>query len=251
MADKFHSDTQEKIETITYTPSVALTNDLEAETNTITVTSEASGVGNADYSKALTLSKPSDARIIVERIAARLQVTIDSMTAGHLHCRVYVDQQDADHRLFDEDWDSSGDKPDAVDTHSGALSTIFDLLKDGASHTFYFFFWVDSGNAVISAVQLWEGVGTCSTGGCAALAIIHQGFMSISASIGRYGTGTINAARLAFSGDNHGYISVSGGSTNGVAGLAVVENPDIYLRASVATDIILMTYLLATLRRVQ
>jgi len=184
----------EKIEQLAYTSGKQDTGDLEAATKTVTATSEASGVGNADYSKALTLPKPSDARLIVKRIATRLAVTIDSFdTATHLYCRVYVDQQDADHRLFDMDWDSTGAKLTAVDTHSGALSTIFDLLKDGASHTFYFFFWIDqANNAVISLVQLWESVGTCDTygGHREILELNFSGLATIHSSIRRIGTGS-------------------------------------------------------------
>ena len=164
MADKYHSDTQERIETISYYPGTQDTGDLESGTNTITATEEASGTGNADYSSNLALPAPDDVRLIVKRIASRLQVTIDSMTAGHLYCRVYVDQQDTDHRLFDEDWSGSGDNLDVTDTHPESKATIFSLLRDGASHTFYFFFWVDSGSAVISTVELWEGVGQGGTG---------------------------------------------------------------------------------------
>ena len=49
MADKFNSDTQEKIEFLKYYPSYPSTGDLEAGTKAITATSESSGVGNADY----------------------------------------------------------------------------------------------------------------------------------------------------------------------------------------------------------
>lgn len=124
---------QEKIESISYTPGVQGSGDLEAGTRTITATVEASGLGNADYNQALTLAKPDDIRLVVKRIAARLAVTVDSFDAAtHLYCRVYVDVQDANHRLFDEDWSSAGAKLDAVDTHPGASATIFGLLKDGA-----------------------------------------------------------------------------------------------------------------------
>ena len=184
MADKFHSDTQERIETLAYAAGLQDSGDLEAGTMTVTATAEASGVGNADYSHALALVKPDDARLVVKRIAARLAVTIDSFdTATHLYCRVYVDAQDADHRLFDEDWNSTGEKLDAVDTHSAALATIFDLLKDGAAHTFYFFFWVDQpNNAAISLVELWEGVGSCITNPYGeVLAISHKGVLSLNA----------------------------------------------------------------------
>lgn len=120
MVDKLHSDTQEKIELVSYSPLYPTTGDLEAGTKAITAISEASGVGNADYSATLALASPSDARMAVLRIVSRLSVTIDSFdTATHLYCRVYVDVQDADHRLFDEDWTTTGTKLDAVDAHSG------------------------------------------------------------------------------------------------------------------------------------
>jgi hypothetical protein len=160
MTDKLHSDTQAKIESIVYQPNLQDTGDLEAGTRTITATGEAVGTVNADYSHSLTLSKPGDARLAVKRIVNRLETTIDSMTAGHLYCRVYVDTQDAGQRLFDKNWTSPGAKSDAVDSYTGA---IFNLLADGYPHTFYFFFWVDSGNAVVNLVQLTESVGTCST----------------------------------------------------------------------------------------
>lgn len=196
--------TWEKFEYTSYSPDAKDSADLEAGTNTITATSEASGVGSADYSKALTLPKPSDARIVVKRIAARLQVTIDSMTAGHLYCRVYVDAQDADHRLFDEDWTSTGAKLDAVDETSG---TLFNLITDGSAHTFYFFFWVDSNNAVISLVQLWEGVGSCSTTGENVLSLTCTGFTQINLEAWRQGTGTVNHSLLQGSDGSQGFIN--------------------------------------------
>ncbi len=183
---------QEKIELISYSPGKQDTGDLEVATKTITAISEASGTGNADYSQALTLPKPNDARLVIERIAARLAVTIDSFdTATHLYCRVYVDQQDADHRLFDMDWDSTGAKLTAVDTHSGTLSVIFGSLKDGSAHTFYFFFWVNqANNAVISLVQLWEGVGTGDTGWQVICRLSHTGITWWNLQTGLQGSGS-------------------------------------------------------------
>lgn len=182
MADKYHSDTQEKIESIVYTPGLQDSGDLEPGTRTVTAAAAASGLANADYSKALSLAKPGDARLVLKRIATRLAVTIDSMTAGHLYCRAYVDAQDADHRLFDEDWTTTEAKLDIVETHSGNKATIFDLLKDGAAHIFYFFFWVDSGNAVLSLVQLWERV--------VEFHLLHTGSFTSSGAFTRHGTGT-------------------------------------------------------------
>ncbi len=188
MADKYHSDTQEKVETIAYSPGLQDSGDLEAGTNTITATSEASGLGNADYTQALTLPKPDDARLVVARISSRLRVTIDSMTAGDLYCRVYVDVQDAGHRLYDEDWTSTGDKLAAVAQTSGA---IFDLLSDGQAHTLYFFFWVDSGDAVVSLVQLWEAVGQKDNSGLSySLRLDYKGLIQVTGVVERVGSGS-------------------------------------------------------------
>ena len=191
---------QEKIETIIYNPGLPDSGDLEADTKTITATSEASGLENADYSKTLTLPKPSDSRLVVKRIALRLAVTIDSFdTATILYCRVYVDAQDADHLLFDENWNSTGAKLAVEGTHAGAKEVIFDLLKDGAAHTFYFFFWVNqANNAVISQVQLCEGVGKAGTDAWdltkKIFEINHTGFIQIQWGWSTVGTGTPDGA---------------------------------------------------------
>ena len=184
-------NTVERIETLLYEPGLQNTGDLEAATETIVAVAEATGVGNADYSAALTLPAPPDARLVILRIAARLAVTIDSITAGTLNCRVYVDQQDANHRLFDLNWNVAGAKLAAQDTLTGTMQTIFNLLKNGAAHTFYFFFWVNAGNAVLSLVQLWEGVGSCNlTPVYAYLQINHIGWLTIGNRFSRVGTGT-------------------------------------------------------------
>lgn len=235
MTDRYHSDTQEKTLELQYSPGVLDSGELEPSTSTITATAEASGLGNADYSKSLTLSSP-DGLLTVLRVASRLAVTIDSMTAGHLYCRVYVDVQDAGHLLFDEDWTSVGSKLDAVDTHSGSLATVFDLLRDGGAHTFYFFLWVDAGNAVVSSVELWAGIGSCSTGwwpAASCLQINHQGLASYYHYITRIGTGTAGS-RIVFSGDN-AYL-ISPGSEYGHPCL-LLSNHELWVNGTVATDL--------------
>jgi len=185
----------------TYDPGLQDTTDLEGATKNITATAKG---GVADYSAALTLPDPDDAEIVVKRIAARLSFTVDSHGAGtdHVYCSVYVDDADgseADHCLFDSiDSNAPETKLAAQDTLVGTKEVIFDLLKDGGAHTFYFFFWADhSDGAVISAVQLWEGVGTCSTSsfGKAILDIEHSGLASIGYYQTKQGSGNI-VARL-------------------------------------------------------
>ena len=185
---------KERVSTINYNPDLKDTGDLEAATKTITATAEASGVGSADYSAALTMAKPTDARLVVKRIAARLSATIDSMTATSIRCRVYVDAQAANNLLFDETWTTTGAKLSAVDVHAASKATIYDLLKDGSAHTFYVFLWVDAGNAVFSLMQLQEGVGTCTTDTMGAPATLimtleHTGQAQLQMSMRRVGSG--------------------------------------------------------------
>jgi len=224
---------RETYENILYTPSFKTTNDLEEATKTIIASSEANGTENADYFKALLLPVPSDARLEIMRICARLAVTIDSMTAGHLYCKVYVDAQDADHLLFEKDFTSAAANLDAVDVLDGTKDTIFDMLKDGTAHTFYFFFWVDTGDAVLSLVQLWEAVGTCSTSTLEVMKITHNGMLSIGAYCTKVGTGTITAAvaninkyyEVQAIGSSQRYLIISPGSLHVTA------------KGTVATDI--------------
>ncbi len=227
--------TGNRVKLISYEPGCKDTGDLEAATKTITATLEASGLVNADYSSAQTLTAPSDARMIVDRIAARLAATIDSLSTGaNLRCRVYVDVQDADHLLFDETWDASGAKLDAVDTHSGALATVFGLLADGTEHTFYYFFWKDAagvGDTVISLVETWYGAGSCRTTAASygnplpsSLRIKHQGRLYYSVYFtrndGSAGSGNANAYIADFTytwmGINQGTAS-SAGKVQGAA----------------------------------
>jgi hypothetical protein len=206
----------EKVELINYNPTLKTSGDLESANRTITATSEAAGLGNADYSTTLNLPKPGDARLAVMRIGTRLSVTVDSKTATHLYCRVYVDVQDDDHRLFDLDITSTGNFLAIQDCYSGIKTAIFNLITDGASHTFYFFFWVDAGNAVLSVVQLWEAVGTNAVLYTfnALLELTHTGWLAFSWMPSREGTGASGSliSRLNWKNVSHNYpiVSMSG-----------------------------------------
>ena len=184
----------EVIESLTYDPDLMTTGDLEAGTAAIVPTSRPA-IGAAQYSTALTLAKPSDARIAVTRVEARLNVNIAGLgTATHLYCSVRVDIDDSDHELFLEDWTNNGNKLDAVDTTASTKAIIFALLANGAAHTFYFLFWADVGSqATINLVQLWEGVGSCQPGGSVSCVdITHTGLISISDKIAVVGAGSVS-----------------------------------------------------------
>lgn len=185
---------REVIESLTYDPDLMATGDLEAGTATIVPTSRPA-IGSAQYSAALTLVKPSDARIVVKRIAARLSVNIVSLgTATHLYCSVRVDVDDASHELFSEDWTTTGAKLDAADVHSGNKAAIFSLLSDGGLHIFYFLFWANAASqAQIDLVSGWEGVGSCDTGGGShCIEVLHAGLISISDKAVVQGSGSVS-----------------------------------------------------------
>lgn len=251
MTDKHHSDTQEKVESIQYRHAVPTTGGLEGATNSITATSEASGTGNADYSQAVTLPIPDDPRLVILKVVARLAVTIDSMTAGHLYCRVYVDAQDADHRFLDTDWTTSGAKLDVLEQSSG---TIFDLLSDGASHTFYFFLWVDSGDAVVSALQLWEAVGQrgATQAATPAFRLDFEGEVTTAIRVYGVGSGTPYGYIL---GDFPGDVNINLAMVTGMSGIIghtmVWKNNKICFRSTVDTDITFAYQIILNLRRPQ
>lgn len=227
--------TGERIERIAYSPGLPSTGDLEGATKTITAVTEGAV---ADYSAALTLASPTEVRLQVKRIASRLAVVIDSMTAVTLYCRVYVDAQATNNRLFDLSWTTTGEKLHAVDTHAAALATIFNLLKDGAAHTFYFFFWVSAGNAVLSYVNLWETVGTClaSPAGVPTLSLNHQGFLGGFFRLYVLGSGT-PVFRLCFPNTYEYWVSVAGSAAEIGFPSVVGFNPDFVIWGTVASDI--------------
>jgi hypothetical protein len=217
MADKYHSDTQEKIELVNYSPGLQNSGDLEVGTHTIVPTSRPE-IASAQYSVVLTLPKSTNAKLEVVRIACRLSVNIASLgTATRVCCSVRVDVDDSDHELFSEEWTSIGAKLDTVDTYSGSKAAIFNLLKDGSAHTFYFLFWADVSNqAMIDVVQLWEAVGTNSVlySFPVIMKLTHTGWLSFSWMPSREGTGASGSliSRLNWNGVSHNspVVSVTG-----------------------------------------
>lgn len=167
MGNKYHADIDkpESVDIITYVPYRIDSGDRIATTKTITATAEASGVGNADYSFALTLTAPTDARLVVQSIITRLALTIDSDDGTHdLCCRVYMDAQDADHLLFDIACTTTGAQLAAQRLTTGVKDIIYNLIKNGAAHTYYMYFWSPGNHSpVLSLAQMWGAVGTNKT----------------------------------------------------------------------------------------
>lgn len=181
----------ETYELITLAATLQDTGDLEAATKTITATAEPAA---DDYSAALTLPVPSDARLALTRLGTRLAVTLDSLNAGATHCyvRVYVDTINANNLLYDLDLAAPAATLNVQQLLVGTKDTIFNLLKGGSAHTFKVRMWVDQGNAVISLVNLWEAVG--AVGAASALScmtLTHVGQFQVSIGFSRVGTGTM------------------------------------------------------------
>lgn len=242
------------VEQITFAPGVRDSGDVVAADKLITATTEAAGTGNADYNAALTLTAPSDARLAVLQIAARLNIQGSVLGTPSLRCRVYVDAQDANHRLFDSTVGVSTNYLEAVDTHAAALATIFALLKDGAAHTFYFFFWdpnyvAGTHTYTVSLAQLWEGVGTRDTDywGLECLTLAFTGMLRLDSAPGRIGTGTVLHLWTGLGGASDRLKEETGAKV--IIPLAIVFNSArLRVSGSVATDLNYLGIVIVTLR---
>lgn len=177
MADKYHSDTQEKINTFQWKWTGQDSGDLEEATRTITATSKPA---TPDYETSLTIPAPIDPEgiLTVLCMALRLAITIDSMTANTLNWSVELN----DVEKISGNTNSAGDKAQAEDFTSG-WSTL------GQANSIKIYFWVDADNAVLSKVQAHLGPGTAGTAYKVVLEIACEGLVSGAFWIQRYGTG--------------------------------------------------------------
>jgi hypothetical protein len=178
MTDRYHSDTQEKIEVLSYAPDVQNSGDLEAATKTISATTRP---GAADYSTSLTIPAPSDDRWQVKRTGIRLQLTVDSISAGHLYGSLYVNG--VERKTFD--LTGTGDKIAVVDLTEGQFNI-------GSANSFGVYLWVDTGEATISLCQIWQAVGSTDTGYTfpVCLQLLHNGMAQWMIETNRIGNGT-------------------------------------------------------------
>ena len=214
---------QENIEQLVYAPGLQDSGDLEAATRTVTVTSKP---GTPDYSTGLTTVAPADGRLVAKRLCVRLQVTIDSMTAGHLYGAIHVNG--VERKTFD--FTGTGAKYTAVDLTTGQFNL-------GTANTLEVFLWVDSGNAVISVCELWQAVGTCQTNANATplLQLTHEGLVEVIGWHTALGTGS-PVFRLV--GADTGYFyHYQAGNGDFVSGLHLSKNPTVVSWGTVPTDI--------------
>ncbi len=246
---------KEKIQIINYSPGLQDTFDLESGIHTIVPTTRPP-IGSAQYSCVLTLPAPADARLAVKRIATRLNINIAGLgTATTVYCSVRVDADDTDHELFNLSWTSTGSKYAVIDVHPAYKSAIFNLLRDGSAHTFYFLFWADAANqASIDVVRLWEAVGVSGMNEYGCLELTHEGLFAISDIPGTVGTGAYNqaSARDDSGSDMHRYHVHSAGRYYHNDTLAMSDGR-VYMRifGTVATDLNYIGYITFWLRSEQ
>lgn len=178
-----NGNTGEFIQRIGYRPQLQDSGDLEAATKSITATAEP---GAADYTSALTIAAPSDARLVVSNLGVRLAVTIDSFGGGGTILNYRI---------------SRGGTSVATGTVSTGASTGAKVVVGNVSSgtltgaaTYTIFFWVDAGSCVISVVQLYVAVGaTGATGGygTTCLTLSHIGSVQIVGDPSCQGGGTM------------------------------------------------------------
>ena len=228
MPNKLHTDVRKTLyDYIGWSDYMKDSTDLEAATKTISRTSEASGVGNADYSYAAALSAApvfsgvattwEAVLMTVVRIATRVAVTIDSDDGTHdLRCRVYVDAQDSDHLLFDLTYSATGAQAAVQPCLVGSKDIIFNLLKDGATHTFYFFFWSPGNHSpVISLCQVQWGIGSSGTSNAQCMRVSLKGAGSLRLRLDCSAIGTTNYVRYQTPLNSTSYYDLTGAAGSG------------------------------------
>jgi len=229
----------ERVWTRLYIPSVANSGDLEPTTRTVTATAKRPG---PDYTASLTLP-PAPPEVRVLRVGLRVGVTLDTLggtpQATTLFLSVEVDGMEV----------ASG--------QAGAPGTLYlttDLPEGafvlGAPMTVRVYLWVDQGEAVVSACQVWMGVGSTATGSRpSVVALEHRGLMALLAVVRAQGSGTPSLALRPARPPWYDYAVVSGqwGSLEFPAFLAHGEH--LAVGGTVAGDLNFLEALILNLRR--
>lgn len=248
MTDKYHSDTQEKIETIIYSPGLQDSGDLEAATKTITATSKQA---TPDYSTTLTTSNVPDSRLIVRRLCQRLNIFINSFSgATKLFYSVEVNGIER----------SSGEFAAA-----GANNPVSWIVSEGqfnlgAANTIGIFLWVDIGNAVVCTCQIWQAVGSNNAYDWQpagnVLILKHTGLISVGLTLRILGSGNPTFAIYPIESDSqlsgHRLVSKSGDYSRAAPdSLALARELNIRVQGTVGTDVNYITEMLFIMRKVQ
>jgi hypothetical protein len=249
MADKYHSDTKEKIETIFYNPALQDSGDLESGTRTVIATSKPPA---PDYITNLTTPNVPDFRVIVRKLCQRLNVYIDSFNAGATKLYYSVEVNGIER--------VTGNFISAGSNNPVSWLLIEGQFNLGTANTIEVFLWVDSGNAVISVCQLYQAVGSnTSTEHVSAgniLVVQHTGLISVGLTGRILGTGSPTFAiyPLELDSQSHGYrlFSRTGDYARATPDcLALVRELNLRAQGTVETDINYFTEMLFILRTLQ
>ena len=189
MANKYHSDTQQKTETIIYSPALKDSGNLAEVTGTITATSKPE---IADYTASLTTPGPSDTGLKVCRLCQRLNIHIDSFGGDPAATKLFYSiEVNGTERSGGEFISDGADNLISWDLTEGQFNL-------GEANVIDIFLWVDDGSADISVVQMWQGVGTCTTGWSSfPLEVTHKGLAQVSANFTRLGSGNAGCHLMA------------------------------------------------------
>lgn len=216
--------TTERIEPISYEPGGAQdSGNLEAGTSSITATTRP---GSPNYTAVLTVPAPGDDRVQVVRLGLRVAITIDAITAGSLSYAVAVNGADR----------TTGSLT-GTGTHTVAVDLTPGQFSLGVSSTVTVYLWVDSGNATLSACEVWLGVGTCSNDyfGQECLTLAHRGLASCSSRLAAAGASTAYASQTITDGtfDQGNVVVGPGGSPlYGSADATALVQEGMHLRLS-------------------
>ena len=236
MADKYHSDMQEKVETVYYQPGLHDSGNLEAGTKAITATSKPA---SPDYTAGLTTPAVDDSRLKVLRLKQRLNVYIDSFGGTPEAIKLYYSVEvNGVERASGEFTSAGADNPACWVLTEGQFNL-------GSANQIDIFLWVDQGNATISACQLWQGIDSLAnydwqTEG-SVLRLKHRGFLVAGARARRVGTGntTVSLQSKNITTKTSRFACVNGNSDVMTSGNLTLSDDEVYLRicGSVDTDL--------------
>ncbi len=248
MTDKYHSDTQEKIETIVYNPGLQDSGDLEPATKTITATSKPL---TPHYTVNLTTPNVPDTRLVVRRLCQRLNIFINSFSgATKLFYAVEVNSIER----------ASGEFNSTGINNPVSWNLVEGQFNLGSFNAIVVFLWVDAGNAVVSVCQLWQAAGSNSVydwqSAGNVLVMKHTGFISVGCTLRILGTGSPTFAMYPVESDSQvsGYRIVSkSGDYSRIAPdcLSLVRELNLRTQSTVASDIAYITEMIFILRSLQ
>ena len=245
MADKLHSDTQPKIESLYYAPGSQSSGDLTGDI-TVTATSKPAA---PDYTISLTLPAPADGRLEVKRTAFVFRADITSYNGGATALNFAINVNGVE-RLTGN-FTATGYQYAAQNLAEGQFGL-------GGATSFDIFLWVDAGNVVFHGRRIDFAIGAKDTTLDTSPAIVlrHQGAVSLGGVFSRTpaGTGTLRLRATTPAGvstANPVYEKSNSDWAYFSVPEALVDSPGITMHISDARYIAYLSRILAVLRSEQ